>query len=404
VPRTVTLVLVDGSGAVLGALPPYDVPAPWWQDAAEVVTCARERHGVEATVLRLLHAERPGPPGGAVCYLAEVAGAPAGRNGLREASVDLSPHPARAPWAMPGGPGRSLAWAARALAERGREAARPVQQRTWNLSAIWRLDPTEGGPPAGWLKQVPWFFAHEAAVLGWLGEEFPGLAPGLLAAGGDGLLLLDHVPGEDWYGVDPAGRGLIAADMHAVQVRAAGCAEKLVAAGVPDRRGHRLAELIRTTLAGHGADLGPVAGPLQDLDRRLAAAAGCGLPDTLVHGDLHPGNTRVAGGRRVILDWGDSFVGHPVFDIIRLTEDLPGAEAAAARQSWADRWRASVPGCDPERALGLLAPMVTLWNAAVYARFLAEIEPSERPYHAGDVPVWLDRAGAHAKAGPATAG
>jgi hypothetical protein len=43
VSRTVTLVLVDDGGALLGALPPYDVPTPWWQDASDVVAGARGR-------------------------------------------------------------------------------------------------------------------------------------------------------------------------------------------------------------------------------------------------------------------------------------------------------------------------------------------------------------------------
>jgi hypothetical protein len=52
------------------------------------------------------------------------------------------------------------------LDERGLGAVPGVlQQRTWNLSAIWRLD-TGYGPV--WLKQVPRFFAHEPAVLGYL--------------------------------------------------------------------------------------------------------------------------------------------------------------------------------------------------------------------------------------------
>jgi hypothetical protein len=57
-------------------------------------------------------------------------------------------------------------------------------------------------------------------------------------------------------------------------------------------------------------------------------------------------------------------------------------------------WREAVPGCAPERAYALSAPVVALRNAMAYADFLARIEPSEHPYHAGDVPAWLARAAA----------
>jgi aminoglycoside phosphotransferase (APT) family kinase protein len=105
-----------------------------------------------------------------------------------------------------------------------------------------------------------------------------------------------------------------------------------------------------------------------------------------VHGDLHPGNVRGPDPLTVI-DWGDSFIGHPAFDILRLAEDDAGLES-----DWADRWRRAVPGSDPGTALDLLRPVAALRNAAVYARFLANIEPAEHPYHTADVGEWLDRA------------
>lgn len=310
VSRTVTLVLVDPRGTLLGALPRFTVPTPWWPDVGPVVAEALDRYGIDVTVLRLLHATGPEPHGGAVTYLAEVAEPPPGgrlqQAGLREVSIDLTGHPARLPWAVPGGPAESLRWARDALADLGQAPVRGVQERTWNLSAIWRLVPAEDQDrPTAWLKQVPDFLAHEAAVLRWLGREFPGLAPDLLAAGPDGRLLLGHVAGVDRYGAGPAERDQLAADLHAVQVRAAAQVDELAAAGVPDRRGTKLAEVICQALADHGADQPPVAQALAELPGRLAAAADCGLPDTLVHGDLHPGNLRVGGGRRVVLDWGD---------------------------------------------------------------------------------------------------
>ncbi|PSK66392.1 hypothetical protein B0E53_01641 [Micromonospora sp. MH33] len=55
-----------------------------------------------------------------------------------------------------------------------------------------------------------------------------------------------------------------------------------------------------------------------------------------------------------------------------------------------------MPGSDPERAVQLLGPVAHLRMAAVYAMFLAGIEPSEHPYHLGDVPAYLERAAAAA--------
>jgi hypothetical protein len=384
--RDVTLVLTDPAGSVLGALPPYPVATPWWQDAAAVVDGAKVRYGLDVSVLRLLTAQRPQPPGGAVTYVVEVAGvAP---SGLRPADVDLTGHPLRADWARPGGPAASLAWATGALAELGRTPVTAVQQRTWNLSAIWRLDGPRG---SAWLKQVPPFLAHEAAVLRWLGAVAPTRVPVLLAAA-DRRMLLAHVPGEDRYDAGPDEIAAIQAGLHELQRLAIGHADMLVAVGVPDLRGPRLVQRIRAVVRAHGAGVAGLDALVDGLDARLAAVAGRGLPDTLVHGDFHPGNARSDGTSPVIVDWGDSFVGHPAFDALRLVERLAPAHADRLVDEWTALWRAAVPGCDPVRALRLLQPVAALRLAAVYAGFVDAIEPSERPYHAADVDFWLREA------------
>jgi hypothetical protein len=89
---------------------------------------------------------------------------------------------------------------------------------------------------------------------------------------------------------------------------------------------------------------------------------------------------------------GDAVVGHPALDILRLSEGLDSSAADWLQRRWCERWRDSVPDCDPERAVALLRPVAALYLAAVYATFLANIEPSERPYHAADVPAYLARA------------
>ncbi|MFG3710195.1 aminoglycoside phosphotransferase family protein [Micromonospora sp. NPDC047730] len=383
--RTVTLALLDAAGAPLGALPPFDVPSPWWQDVAPVVAEARRRYGVEVAVLRLLTGDAPRAVGGAVTYLGQVSDPPA--TPLVPAKVDLSADRLRAPYAEPGGPARSVAWATGELRRLGRPAETVAQQRTWNLSAVWRLDGPGG---TAWLKQVPVFFRHEAAVLRWLGRAVPGRTSTLLADDGDGRMLLDHVPGEDRYGAPIEERLAMAADFHPVQVRSILDVAELVAAGVPDLRAPHLAGWIRDRLSGH--DTSSVESLLTGLEARLDEAARCGLPDTLVHGDLHPGNVRACAGQHVVIDWGDAFVGHPAFDVLRLAEGLDAAAARSVYEEWCARWRADVPGCEPERAAELLRPVAALRMAAVYAMFLDGIEASERVYHATDVDACLKQA------------
>lgn len=378
-----TLVLVDPAGELLGALPPFSVESPWWQDIAPVVAGA----GVDVTVLRLLHADRSGPPGGHVTYLAETRERP---DGLTPLGADLVPHARRAPWAEPGGPAASLAWASGVLDRLGLTEVTPRQQRTWNLSAIWRMDGPAG--PVAWLKQVPGFFTHEPAVLGLVASVAPDLVPYVMAAGNSGRMLLAHVPGDDRYGADEELCGVIASAFHPVQEHFAGRLDEL--AGVPDKRLD--VDRFANVAAPYLDDIPGLADLIDGLPERLAAVADCGLPDTLLHGDLHPGNVRTDGtGSPVIVDWGDSAIGNPVFDLLRLTEGLSTPEPLVA--AWVERWRRSVPGSDPARAISLSRPVAALQSAATYAGFLADIEQSEWPYHAADVPDCLTAAASAAR-------
>jgi hypothetical protein len=53
-PRTAELVLVTPHGSLIGSLPAVPVATPWWQDVEPVVRAARDHHGVDIIVLRLL--------------------------------------------------------------------------------------------------------------------------------------------------------------------------------------------------------------------------------------------------------------------------------------------------------------------------------------------------------------
>ncbi len=95
-----------------------------------------------------------------------------------------------------------------------------------------------------------------------------------------------------------------------------------------------------------------------------------------------------------ILDWGDSCTGHPLLDHAAFTNDIDAEVAAAATEHWLSAWRSVIPGCDPARALALLALASALRQAALYRRFLDQIEPDEHVYHASDPAEWLHRAAA----------
>jgi hypothetical protein len=307
-PRTAELVLVTPDGRPVGSLPAMPIATPWWQEVGSVVRAARDYHGVDVVILRLLDAELDEPHGGRVTYLAEVAEAVRAQpwTGV------LDDHPRRQPFARPDGPAADLAWARARLAERGlRPTAPPTQVRTWNLSSLWRV-PVEG--QTVWLKVVPPFFAHEGALLALM---HGARVPTVLGHDG-GRMLLAEIVGEDLYA---AGLPLLP-DMVNLLVDLqrlwADRVPELLALGLPDWRAPALAAAIANVVERTGNEISAedrvtLAGFVRGLPGRFDAVAACGLRDSLVHGDFHQGNFRGDGRALTLLDWGASFAGHPGF-------------------------------------------------------------------------------------------
>jgi Ser/Thr protein kinase RdoA (MazF antagonist) len=376
--RSVTIVVCDRDGNLLGRLDPFEVTTAWWQDVEPI-----RRRFPGLTVVRLLHGTPAGQGafGGQVTYLAESESALALSPATEQ--VSAADHPLRMPWARPGGPAADLAWAANAAAAAGLQVVgRPMQHRTWNLSCIWSI-PVRG-PSAHqerlWLKCVPGFFAHEAAVLRRLSGH---PVPRIVAAQGHRLLLAE-LPGRDGYDATTAEAKQIIECLVALQLATAPLVPALLAEGVPDARHDAFARELQSVVARR-APHDPVLRRLADeAATRLAQAEDCGLPDVLVHGDAHPGNARIGVSPPVLFDWGDAWIGNPVLDLAVLSR-LPAPTGQARTAHWLRTWKQAVPGSEPERAWQLLRPLAALRFAVVFQNFLDNIEPSERVYHEQDV-------------------
>ena len=98
-----------------------------------------------------------------------------------------------------------------------------------------------------------------------------------------------------------------------------------------------------------------------------------------MHGDAHSGNCRLGTSPPLWFDWGDSFIGNPLFDLATTNSSHPDVQ-----QAWLDDWAKALPGCNPQKAWAALAPVAELRKALVYRCFLDKIEPSEHIYHEDD--------------------
>jgi hypothetical protein len=365
-----------------GTIGPFVVASPWWADVAPVVEHLRAELGVNVVVLRLVDVEGGTPPrNGHVTYHVEALQRPPGAGITATAE---GPVAGRAAWATADGVRAALRWA-------GADEASVQQVKTWNLSALFRMP----GEERTWLKLTPPFAAHEPAVTEHIAAVGPSLVVPVLASdAAHRRSVLAHIPGEDCW--DASGELIRATVTRWVAAQAAIALRAAPPSSVvPDRRPVHLIAGLAALLDGEaGAQL--TAGELRDardllarLPAMIAELEACGLPNTLVHGDFHPGNWRSDGEHTVLIDFADAYVGHPVFDGERLRDFLEPHRQADVVDAWCTAWSAQVPGSDPVRALELGRPLQAIAGAILYQMFLDHIEPSERRYHEEDPPAGI---------------
>jgi hypothetical protein len=393
--RQVTVVLCGADGSVLGQLlEPLVVTPRWWPEVDSVVAAVRERFGLVVTVLRLLTTDSE-RAGGEVAYLAQLRSGPPTPTAPPRARVAaaLAGDPAhRSWWAEPGGLDDLPAWVDAALSAHGRARTGALRQRkTWNLSVVVTA-PTDAGEV--WFKATPPFLADEGGVVRRVAGADPELVPTVLAHDpGRRAILMEHVPGEDQFGLtDEAVAEAMVRRWVAVQAELVLDVEHVLALGGRDLRAAALLAAARELVdraevraALGDEELAAADALVEALPQRLDDIAACGLPDSVLHGDMHPGNWRRDGNRLTLLDWGDVAVGNPMVDQRAFVERLADARLRSHISAlWSGLWSERLPGSDPARAAYLLAPVTQLGAAVTYQRFLDHIEESERVYHARD--------------------
>ena len=112
---------------------------------------------------------------------------------------------------------------------------------------------------------------------------------------------------------------------------------------------------------------------------------GLGLPPTLVHGDLHPGNAAWLDGRIAYFDWTDACVAHPFVDLHSLQWERDEATRTALLDAYLDQWRGVLPADRLREGVSLASVVTPLHHAVSYQHIVAGLEPSAKgELHATD--------------------
>lgn len=302
------------------------------------------------------------------------------------------------PWSRPGWVGEASSWMLESLAAAGWEPiGTPEQHYLWSLTSILRCPTTAGDT---YLKATSPLFAQEVAMTQLLATRTPGLTPAVLATepGRGWLLMADH--GGRPLDEEPQTSWPLGIATHARIQRAwLGDLAAARAAGAVERGLDAVAEAAKD-LASNDSVMGRLdpASRLRyerSVPRLIDACAridAAGLPDTLIHGDLHPGNVAVTDRGCIVFDWSDVAIGNPLIDLVPYLNH--GSDAASRRMIrdayvavWADM-------ADPHRlrdAADAALPVGCFYQVMGYLTILGRLGADDVVDLAGADLDWIGR-------------
>jgi len=313
--------------------------------------------------------------------------------------MDGETAPLEPPWAREGWFARTAAWMTQRMADRNLHVTEPprlVYQGP--LAAVLRA---RADDRTLFLKCAPPAFAHEATITHAIWRRTPDAVPTVIASdpGENWLLMNDHrgrlvepEPEAEW--IEAIRR------VAALQRAWIGSAHEVSAAGGQIRSLERLASGVKDMLEldGLGDRMAPevraawmAAGPR--LVDACAALIDAGLPDTLVHGDLHPENIVITPSGYLIVDWSDAAVGNPFVDLATfLLRTKDRDRRRRLLEAYLEGWEGV---CDRARldAAGDVALTVgALYQVATYQALMPALDTPDRAQFLGADVAWAERA------------
>lgn len=316
------------------------------------------------------------------------------------------------PWDQPGWLEQATAWIQAQLKAHDYHATGAVEllhQRPWSTFA--RV-PTQRG--VVYFKAPAPAYPYEAGLTQFLARLRPDCSVPLLAVELEhGWLLTSHAgitvreadPGlgqiDHWLKVLPLYAEL--------QIEMIDRLMDLLALGMYDRRLDHLPGAYNELLEqSHSLRVGLEPGLTPDEYQRLLAwrpqvAAWCaelaayGLPETLVHEEVHSANVLVDGGRYIFTDWSDSSVGHPFFSLLvilrsaayHLKLDETGPEMSRLRQAYLEPWTSHATPAQLFAASKLAYRLAMITRALAWHHATGGLAWHHREPYADSVPGWL---------------
>ena len=117
-----------------------------------------------------------------------------------------------------------------------------------------------------------------------------------------------------------------------------------------------------------------------------------GMPDALIHGDLHPGNVVLGPDGPVLIDWSDGAVGHPFIDLPTFLLRVKGrTRRERLVEAYLEGWAGVAPRETLQRAAELAMPVGAAYQVATYQALLPAMDDPDRALFDGVDVRWVRR-------------
>ena len=307
------------------------------------------------------------------------------------------------PWTRPGWFAQAEAWIIAQLDRLHCIRLAPIEQlSSWSLSCILRVRTLAG---MVYMKALPPVIKHEPRFMQTLAQQFPEHIPTPLAIDPEqGWMLLPDVGEHLRSSLDRQVWASALATFAQLQQASAARIDTFIAAGFPTRRLDAIAAHFAIFLQDP-ANLSALHDDEIEALRRLAPRVPqmCdeleryGLPDTVVHSDLHPGNIARQQESYLFFDWTDAAITHPFLDpVVMVTEArtrLRDAEAATyVRDRYLSQWTNYAPMPQLQHAWTLAERLGALYQILITCQLIAQLGPSARRDLSWGIPFWLRQA------------
>jgi aminoglycoside phosphotransferase (APT) family kinase protein len=316
--------------------------------------------------------------------LAELADGTAVAEQVRRTVAQASgaePRPAHRPdWFRVGWRDEVETWVDESLSSLGLRRSGPsTVLQMWSLATVLRTPVVDaaGLPSRVVFKASPQWFATEPSITSLVGGFAQRCTPVVLAVDQDrAWMLMEEMQGVDGD-PDPVARRSRAVATAPVTARlhlaSLDHLDALRAAGIPDRSLEPTLSALSDVLADGlelelltEAERSVVRAREPWLREQLDRLYACGIPTTLIHGDLHLDNVADDKHGPVLYDWSDACLAHPFIDAVHLARRVSEEDRPAVYEAYSEPWQEAFPDADVDGAFRLALVADRIFDAISY--------------------------------------